>query len=49
VILSLPRGVGGVQMLCEELSLEQQAKGIPTFRLPNEAKPLKPLAKKLVE
>ena len=28
---------------------QRQAKGIPTFRLPNEGKPLKPLAKKLVE
>jgi hypothetical protein len=28
---------------------QQQAKGIATFRLANEGKPLKPLAKKLVE
>ena len=28
---------------------KQQAIGIPTFRLTNEAKPLKELAKKLVE
>ena len=42
-------GVGGRQSVCMAHRREQQAKGMLTFRLHNEANPLKGSAKKLVE